>query len=1557
MPAFQPGIHFSFFITQFMFDTFIKRPVLSLVISLIIVLLGLLALFTLPVTQFPDIVPPSVTVTAKYTGANAEVCAKAVATPLERAINGVPGMTYMSSVSSNNGITLIQVFFNVGTDPDQAAVNVQNRVATIIDELPEEVIKAGVTTEKEVNSMLLYLNVMSEDSTLNEQFIYNFADINVLQELKRIDGVGFAEIMGAKEYAMRVWLKPDRMLAYNLSADEVIAGIRKQNIEAAPGKTGEAADNDPQVLQYVLRYTGKFYDPVQYENIILRANPDGSVLMLKDVADVSFGALSYGMVSKTDGKPSASIMLKQRPGSNAQEVIANVKKRMAELKTSSFPPGMSYNFNYDVSRFLDASIHEVLRTLVEAFILVFIVVYLFLQDFRSTLIPALAVPVALIGTLCFMQMMGFSINLLTLFALVLAIGIVVDNAIVVVEAVHVKMQETHLPALPATLAAMKEISGAIVAITLVMSAVFIPVAFLSGPVGVFYRQFSLTLAIAIVISGINAVTLTPALCALMLRHHNDAGRPRNMLQRFFDKFNYGYNKTERSYSKLVGYIAGRKMITFVLMLVFFAATWGVSTILPGGFIPSEDQGMIYVNVTTPAGATVARTEAVLDQVQQVAARLPEGESVSTLAGFSLVNDVAGASYGMGMINLKPWEARKRSVKEIIAALEKDTRNIADASIEFFPPPTVPGFGNSSGFELRILDRSGSGDLRQTSDVTNNFIAELKKRPEIGSAFTSFDPDFPQYMIHVDQAMAAKKGVSVENAMSTLQTLLGSFYASNFIRFGQMYKVMVQASPRYRTKPEDVMHLYVKNDAGEMVPFSNFIRMERVYGPEQLTRYNMYTAAMINGDAASGFSSGDAIKAIEEVAEKSLPRGFAFEWSGMTREQILSGNQAVYVFALCLLFVYLLLAAQYESFLLPLPVILSLPAGIFGAFLTLKLAGLENNIYAQVALVMLIGLLGKNAILIVEFAILRNKQGLSVLEAAKEGAVSRLRPILMTSFAFIAGLIPLCIASGAGAMGNRSIGTAAAGGMLIGTVFGVLIIPGLYVLFASIGKKKTKKNAPKQVAGAMTVLLIAGTLTAGLSGCYTPSKVVFPETPATPAAFSNPVADSNRVATTDTSAAVKDSSSIATMTYRQFFTDPLLQQLLDTAMRHNTDMLIATQRMETARAQLMAARRAWLPEVNAVVSAGIDRWGDYTLNGVGNYDTNLSPNIDDKQKIPGPTPDYFAGLRSSWEIDLWGKIRSRKKAALLRFLSSEQGRQLVTTQLVSQVAGMYYQLMALDYEQQVIQRNIVLQETALATVQIQLEAGRATLLAVQQFNAQLLNTRSLSLGLRQQTLELENQLNALLGRFPQTIKRDSSLLNTPLPQMAKTGVPSAMLARRPDVQQAALELEAAKADIKAAKASFLPSLNITPYAGFNAFNAAQLFTTPASLAYGVLGGLSAPILNRQQLRTQYNVTTAAGMSAFYQYRQSVINGYLEVSTALGRLQNGQEAYQLKAAEVQMLKDGVSTANDLYTTGYANYLEVITAQKSVLEAELALAGSKKDLLLGTITLYRALGGGKQ
>lgn len=1040
-----------------MIQKFIQRPVLSLVITIFIVLLGLLALLGLPVTQYPDIAPPAVSVVTNYKGANAEVCAKAVVTPLERAINGVPGMSYMTSVSGNDGMSIITVFFKVGTDPDVAAVNVQNRVATVLDELPEEVIKAGVSTEKEVNSMLMYINLKSDDPTVDEKFIYNFADINVLLELRRIEGVGYAQIMGNREYAMRVWLKPHRLDAYDLSAEDVITALRAQNIEAAPGKIGESSGRKAQSMQYVLKYTGKLTEQQQYENIVIKVTDSGEMLRLKDVAEIEFGSVEYDVTSKENGLPSAAIMLKQRPGSNASEVIQNVKNKLSELKEKSFPPGMDYTISYDVSRFLDAAISEVIKTLIEAFILVALVVMLFLQDFRSTLIPILAVPVALIGTFAFMQLFGFSINLLTLFALVLAIGIVVDNAIVVVEAVHAKMHEKHLDAMTATKEAMSEITGAILAITLVMSAVFIPVAFLDGPVGVFYRQFSITMAISIVISGINALTLTPALCALMLKPIPEHPK-KTWLQRFFNAFNKRYDRLSEKYKRLLRMIANRRLITLVSLVVFVVLTFGISKVVPSGFIPTEDQGTIYVSVNAPAGATLERTELVMDEIDRIAKQFSEVESISSLTGYSMMTDGVGASYGMSTINLKAWDEREKSATELIAELEERTQHIKDADIQFFPPPAVPGFGNADGFELRVLDMTGSGDLQALDRVNQHFLKVLRKRDEIKEAFSGFDPSFPQFMVHIDTDNAAKKKITVDAAMSNLQTLIGSYYATNFIRFGQMYKVMVQADPKYRAQPEDLLKLRIKNTDGEMVPYSSFARIERVFGPEQVTRFNMYPSALLNGSPADGYSSGDAIRAIEETAKTALPKGYSYEFSGMTQEEILSGNQVIIIFALCLLFVYLLLSAQYESFLLPFPVLLFLPVGLFGSYLFLWMFGLQNNIYAQVAIVMLIGLLGKNAILIVEFALMKQQQGSSILDATIEGAVARLRPILMTSFAFTAGLIPLMLASGAGSIGNRTIGSAAAGGMIFGTILGVIIIPGLYYVFALMESrlKQTKQ---------------------------------------------------------------------------------------------------------------------------------------------------------------------------------------------------------------------------------------------------------------------------------------------------------------------------------------------------------------------------------------------------------------------------------------------------------------------------------------------------------------------
>jgi hydrophobic/amphiphilic exporter-1 (mainly G- bacteria), HAE1 family len=1031
---------------------FIHRPILSIAISVIILILGLLALNSLPMALFPKIAPPEVNVSVEYSGANAETVTKAAIVQLERAINGVPGMKYMSSDAGNDGVGVVQVIFEIGTDPDIAAVNIQNRVAEVIPKLPPDIIKNGVKIGKEENALLMYINLYSDDPEHDEKFLYNFADINLLTELKRVKGVGFADILGAKEYAMRIWLKPDKMLTYNISAEEVLTALDEQNVEAAPGKIGESSDKVGQALQYTVRYTGKFNTVEEYQNIPLRSDASGRILRIKDVADVEFGTTYFDVEAKLNGKPCAAIALKQLPGSNASEVIENVKLKLEELKEKAFLNGMKYEVSYDVSRFLDASVHEVFKTLFEAFILVALVVFIFLGDWRSTLIPTLAVPVSLIGTFFFMQLMNFSLNLITLFALVLAIGIVVDNAIVVVEAVHAKLEHSKMSVIKATELAMKEISGAIVAITLVMTAVFVPVAFMSGPSGIFYRQFSLTMAVSIVLSGVVALTLTPALCALILRSYHGNNTSKNWLQSLLSRFNYWYNGIEEKYKRLLEKIINRRVITFGVLLAFCLFTGLLTKILPSGFIPNEDQGSFYASVTSPSGSTLERTKEIVNEIQKEAAQLEGVESVSTLSGTNILSDGTGATYGTALINLKNWDERSASVEEIISELESKTAHIKGANIEFFPPPAVPGYGNASGFELRLLDKTGSGDIKQMEEVVKQFVIDLKQQPEIASAFTIFDASFPQFTLHIDMDKAAQKSVTVSNALSSLQTLLGSEYATNFIRFGQMYKVMLQASPEYRALPEDILKLSIKNSEEEMVPLSAFMTVEKTYGVDQLTRYNMFPSAELNGEGKTGISSGTVLETVKRTAKEKLPRGYDIDWAGISRDEANSGNEALFIFLICLIFVYIILAAQYESLLLPLPVILSLPTGIFGAFLLLYVTGLENNIYAQVAMIMLIGLLGKNAILIVEFAALKHSQGATAFQAAIEGAKVRLRPILMTSFAFIAGLLPLVVATGAGAVGNRTIGTAALGGMLFGTIFGVVLIPGLYFVFAKLSEK-------------------------------------------------------------------------------------------------------------------------------------------------------------------------------------------------------------------------------------------------------------------------------------------------------------------------------------------------------------------------------------------------------------------------------------------------------------------------------------------------------------------------
>lgn len=1035
-----------------MFNKFIKRPVLAIALSVLIIFTGLLAIKSSPVAQFPEIAPPRVTIFIEFPGSNADVLVKSTLTILERAINGVQGMQYMLSDATSASEASIDIVFEPGTDPTLAAVRVKSRVDQVMTNLPPLVQREGVVISPLQPSMLMYLNLYSKSNRVDEKFLFNYANTFVLPELQRIKGMGFAQAIGSRSFAIRVWLNPERMRAYNISANEVLKAIDEQSVLARPGRVGLSSGKKAQSQEYVFTYKGWYNKPEQYENIIIKANPDGEALKLKDIAEVEIGSEFVDIYSNKDGHPSASLVLKQNPGSNANMVIEEVKAKLAELK-NDFPPGVDYEINYDVSKFVDASIEKVLHTLLEAFVLVAIVVFIFLGDFRSTIIPILAVPVSLIGAFTLMSFFGISINLISLFALVLAIGVVVDDAIVVVEAVHVKMEEENLSAFAAVKKVVGEISGAIIAITLVMTSVFVPVAFMPGPVGVLYRQFSLTMASAILISGFVALTLTPVLCAILLKNTHKKPKKETPVTLFINWFNRRFERVTGKYTGFLSLIVNRKLVTYGILIAFAFGILGINKTLPAGFIPNEDQGQIYAIIQTPPGTTLERTNDISRKLQLIARDVEGVSSVTALAGYEILTEGRGSNAGTCLINLKDWSERKQSVKEIIRELEKRSSDLP-AHIEYFEPPAVPGYGASDGFALRLLDKSSDPDYQEFDRVNQAFLAALQKRKELNGLFAFYSAKYPQYEILVDNKLAMQKGVSIGDAMENLNIMIGSTYEQGFIRFNNFYKVYTQAGPEFRKQPSDLLHMFIKNDHGEMVPYSAFMTIKKTQGPNEISRYNLYISSLINGMPAKGYSSGDAIRAIKEVAAQSLPRGYDIAWEGISYDEAKKGNEALYLLLVVLFFVYLILAAQYESFILPFAVLLSLPPGIFGSLLLLKSMGLANDVYAQVGIIMLVGLLGKNAVLIVEYAVQKHNQGATILAAAVEGAKARFRPILMTSFAFIAGLIPLVIATGPGAVGNHTIGASALGGMLFGTIFGVIIVPGLYYIFGKLQEGKS-----------------------------------------------------------------------------------------------------------------------------------------------------------------------------------------------------------------------------------------------------------------------------------------------------------------------------------------------------------------------------------------------------------------------------------------------------------------------------------------------------------------------
>lgn len=1037
-----------------MLNKFIERPVLSTVISILIVILGLVGLKSLPIMQYPNIAPPMIKVTANYPGANADVVLNSVIAPLEEQINGVEGMSYISSYARNDGSAEINVYFNLGVDPDMACVFVQNKVSAAASNLPSAVTQMGVTTKKVQNSMVLVLAIYSENPDHDETFIQNYTRINILPDIQRTTGVGDVSVFGSKTYSIRVWLKPEKLTTYNLQPSDISAAISEQSQEVAPGKIGSNSD---QVFEYTIKYKGRLNTAKDFENIIIKASESGEILRLKDVAKIEFGAFDYSVKSQAQGYPGAIMAIYQTNGSNLSQIVSDIKTKVS-LSETSFPKGLKYQYVIDSTDFLNASIHEVIKTLYEAFILVFIVVFIFLQNIRSTLIPAISAFVAIIGTFFFLTLFGYSINLLTLFALVLSIGIVVDDAIVVVEAVHAKLEQENMTTMEATKSAMSEINTAIISITLVFMATFLPVTFMSGSAGVFYKQFAITLSCAMLLSALNALTLSPALCVLLIKpHHENVTEKKNIFKKFSMAFNASFEHLTNKYTRIVSYFTNHKIVvcsSFIIILIF---AFILMSRTPSGFIPTEDQGQIFMDISMAEGSTLERSSAVLSEIDSVLSTMPVIESRLNVAGTSMISGAYGGSYGMVMAKLIPWENRDTtSLNNIIKEINTKCSFIKDASIVTFVPPTVSGFGNSDGFEFQLKDASGSGDLKNMYEVGQSFIQNLNKRPEISYAMSSFSVNFPQLEMIVDINKCKMIGVNVSDVFNAISGYIGGSVVGNFNRFTKYYRVMMQSEAKDRKSITDLNKMTVRNDQNKMVPLTSLIELKRVYGSELIKRYNLYNAMTITGQPNTGYSSGNAIAAIQDEAD-NLPNGYGIEFTSLSKDELESSGEQAFIFFLSIILVYFILCGLYESYILPFAVILSLGLSVIGVFITINLVGLaipaiNNNIYVQIALIMLLGLLAKNAILIVEFAKQTHEEGLCIKEAAVNAAKARLRPILMTSFAFVFGMLPLCLSNGAGAVGNMSIGFAAGGGFLIATLIGIFVIPIFYIVFQTLQEK-------------------------------------------------------------------------------------------------------------------------------------------------------------------------------------------------------------------------------------------------------------------------------------------------------------------------------------------------------------------------------------------------------------------------------------------------------------------------------------------------------------------------
>lgn len=1494
-------------------ESFIRRPVLASGISIFIVLLGIIGIVTLPVEQYPDMAPPTVSVDTYYTGAGAETVQKSVIMPLEEAINGVENMLYMTSTATGGGRATITIYFRPGTDPDVAAVNVQNRVASATALLPAEVTRAGVTTRKQQNSMLVQFVLTSPDSSFDRDFIANYLKINIEPVLLRVQGVGNVNALG-NNYSLRIWLKPDVMAQYKLVPADITAVLGEQNIEAATGQLGENSDNS---FQYSLKYTGRLVNTEEFGEMVIRSLSDGSVLRVKDIADISLGSENYLYRGVTNGAPSVFCMVYQMAGSNATQVIDDVVASLDEA-AKELPKGLEIKMVQNSNEFLSASIHNVLQTLIEAILLVVLVVYVFLQNIRSSIIPAISIIVSLVGTFAVLALIGFTLNLLTLFALILVIGTVVDDSIVVVEAVQAKLDEGYESPYLATVDGMRGITNAIITTSLVFMAVFIPVCFISGASGTFYAQFGITMSIAVALSTVNALTLSPALCAMLMRPvGKETGK--GFSYRIRSGYNAAFKAMLGKYEKAAFYFIKRRWLTGGCIVVSIVLLAVLMRSTKTGFVPDEDLGTIAINISAAPGSSLYTTEQIQQRVGEELAKIPQVESYSTLAGYGLTSG-QGPSSGNCLVRLKPWAERpgkENSVATVTAEINRRLATVKDANAMAFAPPMIPGYGMTNGFEMYVQDKTG-GNINDFYQVTQQFLTHLNERPEIARSYSTFTPNVPQYQVAVDAAKCKRAGVTPDAVLDVISGYCGGLYASNFNRFNKIYRVMVQAVPEARLNEQALDNMYVRIGE-EMAPVSQFVQLERVYGAENLHRFNLFNSISVSGQPADGYSTGDVIHAIAETAATHLPTGYGYEFGGLTRTESETQDTTAFVFALCIIFIYLILSMLYESYLIPFAVLLSVPFGLAGSFLFAKLFGLENNIYLQTGLIMLIGLLAKTAILLTEYATQRRREGMSLAGAALSAAKARLRPILMTALTMIAGMLPLMIASGVGANGNRSLGTGVVGGMLVGTLALLLLVPSLFVVFQWL-QEKVEKHSMKHIHAVTksgTVGLCILFFSVGLSSCgvYTSYQ--------RPAEIAEAIGDS---LPTDSM------TNPAELPWREFFTDPALQSLIETGLERNTDLRIAHLRVEQASASLRTAKLAFLPALSASVEG--------------------SGSSFDGAKTVWTHSEVFS---ANWELDFFGRLRNTKRQARAQLEQTLDYRQAVQTGLISTIAINYYTLLMLHRQLDISEQTLTNWQENVRAMKAMKRAGMTHEAALAQAEANALTVEASTADLRQQITELENNFSVLLGNMPQRIAIDENNVHTlPIPVLS-VGIPVALLANRPDVRQAEHALKAAFYATNAARSAFYPSLTLGGSAGWTN-NSGRAIVNPAQVLVSAVGSLVQPLFAQGRLRAQLKIARAQQEEARLLFARSLLDAGAEVNNALSACQTAHSKRTLYDRRISRLEDALrSTRLLMRNSSNTSYLEVLTAQQSLLDAELTRIANEFEESQSIITLYRALGGG--